>query len=258
MLAPHTHPLLDHLPYIRHGFFSRHGGVSKGIYESLNGGGRHDKKEHILENRQRVKDFFVARKLLSLAQCHSSSVIMVDNKTTDNHIAADGMVCREKNLALCILTADCAPLLLADKQQNIIAACHAGWRGATGGVIEETIRVMQKIGGQAKNMIAVLGPTIGPESYEVREDMVKVAIEKNPLAKNFFREKKYINQQDKLFLFDLPNFCMALLQQQGVDSVAWLGVDTLYDDNFFSHRRNRLAGKDEYGRLMNVIMLAAA
>ena len=253
IVNPLTHKLLVS-QNLRHGFFDRHGGVSTDIYESLNGGpGARDLPAAVIANRQLVQDFFHAQKLLSLHQCHSATVIVADQQTDGSSIKADGMVTKQHGLALCILTADCAPILLADHRNNIIGACHAGWRGAVGGVIENTIAAMCAMGARSENIVAVVGPLIGPTSYEVAIDMKNEAISQHAMAEQFFTPK-----ENGKFLFDLPNFCLAVLAANGVgvEHSAWLGIDTAANENYFSNRRNKLQGLDDYGRLMSVIMLA--
>ncbi len=255
MLKPLTHPLL--INHARHGFFNRHGGVSRGLYSSLNGGaGSKDNIDDVMENRRRVQEFFAARKLITLHQCHSATAIVATPDTEISQIKADGMVTADSNIALCILTADCAPILLVDQQKKIIGACHAGWRGAVGGVIENTVQAMKKLGSAPANIAAVIGPLIGKESYEVGEDMRAAATQQQPWAKDFFTplEQSPEATQEK-FLFDLAGFCAAVLKTQGVERVANLGVDTLTNEDFFSNRRNKLQGQDDYGRLMSVVMI---
>ncbi|MDI9313185.1 MAG: peptidoglycan editing factor PgeF [Hydrotalea sp.] len=247
-LNPMTHSLLE-VPHLRHGFFDRHGGASTGVYESLNGGaGSRDLPDAVYENRQRVQRFFGAPKLLSLHQYHSAVVVRVDAQSGSTK--GDGMVTNKTGIALCILTADCAPLLLVDKTKNIIGACHAGWRGAVGGVIKNTVAEMMAMGARPENINAVVGPLIGPKSYEVASDMKTDASQQHPLAEQFFTPK-----ENGKYLFNLPGFCLAALHDCGVVSAAWLGVDTAANDHYFSNRRNKLRGLDDYGRLMSVIML---
>lgn len=254
MLQPHVSPLLKATPHIAHGFFNRHGGVSQGIYDSLNGGpGSHDASENVVENRRRLQSYFSAERIYALYQCHSNRVITIDQHNDTNNIGnerADGMVTNLPRRALVILTADCAPLLLADRRQKIIGACHAGWRGAVAGVIENTVSGMNNLGSRTADITAAIGPLIGPRSYQVRGDMKKAATDQNPLAEQFFTAIG--NDQ---FLFDLSGFCGALLTRLGVGQHGWIGKDTYADHGFFSHRRNHQQGIDDYGRLLSCIML---
>lgn len=267
MSIPHfTAKTLAGITQIQHGFFTRHGGVSEGIYQSLNGGfGSKDKKDAVLMNRQKIREFFDANHFITLHQCHSANVITITPALIQAHqlpgapwcfnhqnLWADSMVTNVEKSLLTILTADCAPILLADKKQPIIGACHAGWRGVVGSVIETTIAAMQQLG--ATKITAAIGPLIAPTSYEVGEDMkIKVLSHLGRDAEKFFQPK--LTNSAKKFYFDLPGICLEKLFQAGVENAEWIRQDTYSNHDFFSYRRNSQQGIKDYGRLMSCIMI---
>src|SRR5471032_2549104 len=169
-------PSLAKLGHIRHGFFTRAGGVSQGIYASLNGGvGSNDAPDNVTENRKRMATSLGVSpdRLLSLYQIHSPEVIVAEKPwTRENRPRADGVVTRTPSLAIGVSTADCGPLLFADSQAGVIGAAHAGWRGALTGVIEATIAAMEKLGAERARIVAALGPTIRQPNYEVGPEFV--------------------------------------------------------------------------------------
>jgi len=246
---------LSALPSITHGFFGREGGVSKGIYSSLNcRADENDSKENVAENKKRVlaKLGVPETGLQMLAQIHSDKVGVLENAGIISPAPqADGLVTAEKNIALGILTADCAPVLFADSQAEIIGACHAGWRGAKTGIAEKTLEAMEKLGAKRKNIIAAIGPCIGPDSYEVSVEFYENFLSDLPENKIFFTSGKPGH-----FLFNLPGYIKFRLEKSGLGSVEWLGKDTLLEPNgFFSFRRNTLAGMKNYGCQISVIAM---
>ncbi|MBX9976914.1 MAG: polyphenol oxidase family protein, partial [Alphaproteobacteria bacterium] len=164
MLSPFYASSLTQIPSLRHGFFTRHGGVSEGYFASLNCKGRDDNPAHVHKNRRRITNFLGGRTWIGLDQKHTNNVLFID-KPLDHSPSADAMVTTTPGLVLGIITADCVPILLADKQKPIIGAVHSGWRGTFDGIIENTIALMREKG--ATDIIAAIGPCIHQESYEV-------------------------------------------------------------------------------------------
>lgn len=254
---PHERaPALDHLP---HGFFGRQGGVSSGIYTSLNCGlGSNDSREAVLENRARVAaglDAGVApAALVSLHQIHSATAITVETPWTPGQgPQADGMVTRQRGLALGILTADCAPILFADKAAGVIGAAHAGWKGAIGGVIEATVEAMLALGATRAGIAAAIGPCIGQASYEVGpEFQTRILEQDGPDAIRFFTRPAPGSRPH----FDLPGYVADRLARAQLGRVENLALDTAGDEaRFFSFRRTTLAGRPDYGREIAAIAL---
>jgi YfiH family protein len=246
------------LPGIRHAFFTRRGGVSEGIYATLNGGlGSHDAPDHVAENRGRMsRHLGVAEAaLVSLYQVHSPAVVVVDGPIAlADRPKADGMVTRVPGLALGIATADCGPILFADARNRVVGAAHAGWKGALGGVIEATVAAMEGLGAERGQIVAVLGPTIAQPSYEVGPDfLVRFRAE----AAGFERFLGPGTRADHA-QFDLPGFVLARLGEAGIARSADLGRCTYAEpDLFYSYRRTTHRGEADYGRLISAIALDA-
>jgi polyphenol oxidase len=247
-------PLLAALPGVRHGFFTRRGGVSTGVYESLNlGRGSNDDPAAVEENRRRAAAWFGVKSeaLLSAYQIHSADAHPVDAAWTDQP-KGDAIVTAKPGLALGALSADCAPVLIVDPQARIVAAAHAGWRGALGGVVVSAVSAMTRLGARPDQMVAAVGPCIGPKSYEVGLDFLDRFAAELPGAERFFEPGARAGKR----LFDLPGFVLDRLAQAGVAEAEWIGRDTLADEeDFFSNRRNVLRGEGDYGRLMSAVML---
>ncbi len=251
MTAPFlTSPLLAATRGVRHGFFTREGGVSRGVYASLNAGpGSRDDPAAVAENRRRVAVAFnqPPEDLLSAYQIHSAEVAVAHSSWGEARPRADGVVTGAAGLICAALSADCAPVLLAEPRARVIAAVHAGWRGALGGVIERGVEAMIAAGARRERILAAIGPCIGPASYEVRDDFRAAFGEADA---RFFRRGG-----DRLF-FDLPSFVLDRLAAAGVGDAEWIGRDTLAEPAlFFSNRRAHLAGEPDYGRLISAIML---
>ncbi|HCM84086.1 MAG TPA: peptidoglycan editing factor PgeF [Alphaproteobacteria bacterium] len=255
----HSAALLEY-DNIGHGFFGRSGGVSTGIYSSLNcGPGSDDDPDAIAENRQRViyKIASTQQPLVSLHQVHSANVVAVTAPwENDNRPKADGMVTRTRNLALGILTADCCPVLLADNENGVIGAAHAGWRGALAGILPATIKAMIQIGANMANIRAAIGPTIQQESYEVGKDVQQAFMTADPQNGKFFRPAVRAEH----FMFDLPGYTAHSLQQAGIHLYENLGMDTYPAENeFFSYRRRTHethgTAQGNYGRQISAIIL---
>ena len=251
-----THPKLESVAGVWHGFFTRQGGVSEGIYASLNVGfGSEDEPDNVAENRRRASERIAADHLLTVHQVHGKRVIRVSEPwPTDVAPQADAMVTDCSGLALGILTADCAPVLLCDSKNKIIGAAHAGWRGAVGGVLQATIEAMIDIGADRRSILAAVGPTIGPNSYEVGEAFPQPFLDQDSQNRLFFTP----SSRQGHFYFDLPSYIGKYLAQEGLACTVHLECDTCAEeDNFFSYRRGTLRGEKDYGRLLSAIMIEA-
>ena len=250
------HPLLD-LPGIQHGFFTRQGGVSTGVYDSLNIGlGSKDDPEAILENRRRVAASFdrPADQLLSLYQIHSNIARDVSGPWTEDRPEADGLVTTTPGLILSALSADCAPLLFADPDNRVVGSCHAGWKGALHGMIEATIKLMQDKGARLDAIRCVIGPCIAQASYEVGADYADTFAQHDPDSPTFFIPGASADKR----MFDLPGYCLMRVKRAGISQATTTGHDTCADEAlFFSNRRNFKQGLGDYGRLISAIMLRA-
>lgn len=246
---------LDKVEIISHGYFTRHGGISEGIYSSLNCGfGSKDNKEHVRENRNRVMQNIGLSigSLRTTYQTHSANVVVIkDINLNTSKIMADAMVCNIKGITLGVLTADCAPVLLVDPINDVIGAVHAGWKGAVSGIIEATISEMSKLGAEAKQILATVGPCIGKNSYEVGPDFIS-NFEKQDIANRCFFSKG--KRGDRL-QFDLNSYLLSRLSFAGVTKSNSLWKDTYSDDSLFSYRRSCLKGESDYGRNISVISL---
>ena len=245
------------LPGIRHGFFTRAGGVSEGIYQSLNGGiGSNDTPSKVAENRTRMAVALgvTADRLLSLYQIHSPRVVVAEAPwDLANRPHADAMVTRVPQLALGIGTADCGPVLLADPQAGVIGAAHAGWRGALTGVIEATIEAMEGLAADRKHMVVAAGPMISQGNYEVGQDLLDRFRETDPGSDRFFKPAERRGHA----MFDLPGYIVARLKRAGIPQVEELGLCTYADPaQFYSYRRSTHRTEPDYGRHINAIALA--
>lgn len=244
-----TDPLLD-LPNIAHGFFTRHGGVSKGLYDSLNGGlGSDDNLDHALENRRLAASALGGGddRICGLYQIHSNICHMADPEK-DTRPQGDAIITTEKAVTCVILTADCVPVLLADPKAGMIGAAHAGWRGAQAGIIASTISAMTKAGALRQNLVAVVGPAIQQASYQVGDDLRDDVLKASPDAEGYFIK------DGERWRFDLPSYVLGQLKAEGITS-SKLPHDTYTDDRFFSHRRATHENTGDTGRLMAMIRL---
>ncbi|MBA2587357.1 MAG: peptidoglycan editing factor PgeF [Alphaproteobacteria bacterium] len=244
---------------IAHGFFSREGGVSTGIYQSLNcGPGSKDAPEAIAENRRRIAAALVPGgqppQLVSLNQVHSNIVHILP--AWESRPEGDAMVTAAPGLALGILTADCAPVLFTDPKARVIGAAHAGWKGALGGVLEATLDAMEKLGAMRMRIQAVIGPSISQDAYEVGWDFRDRFLELGLKQRRFFVP----SDKEGHYRFDLPGFVAHRLTTAGAGSVESLvetmGVCTYPPENgYFSFRRTTHAGEPDYGRQISAIVL---
>ncbi len=248
---------LAKLPGIRHGFFTRVGGVSEGIYQSLNGGvGSEDSPANVAENRARMaKQLGVTPDhFLTCYQIHSPEVVVAETPwPSSERPRADAIVTRTPNLAIGISTADCGPVLLADPEAHVIGAAHAGWRGALTGVIEQTVAAMEKLGAKRGRIVAAAGPMIRQPNYEVGQDLLDrfVAIEPNTIR--FFKPAKRPGHS----MFDLAGYVVSRLRRAEVAEIEDLGLCTYADPaQFYSYRRATHQAEPDYGRHTNAIALA--
>ena len=243
----------DALAPLRHGFFTRKGGASSGIFSGLNcGPGSSDLAEVVAINRARVAQAMgvAADHLLTLHQTHSDTVITVTAPFTDRP-KADAMVTATPGIALGILTADCQPVLFADPKAQVIGAAHAGWRGAKDGVLEATLTAMEELGAARANISAVIGPTISQSAYEVGPEFFEAFLADDPQNARYF-----VQGAGDRHVFDLPAFGLHHLRAAGVGHAEWTRHCTFGDpDRFFSYRRTTRAGEADYGRLISVIRL---
>jgi len=249
-------PLSAELLPVPHGFFTRQGGVSKGPYASLNcslSGG--DSREAVLENRARAAQAVGARPehLVGLMQVHGAEVIEVTTAWPPGQgPRADAMVTTRPDIALGVITADCAPILLADTAAGVIGAAHAGWRGAVAGVVQATVGAMTRLGATPETMVAAVGPCIGQASYEVRADLRDAVLVRDRAHDRFFAP----GCSERRWQFALADYCAELLAAAGVHRVSVLGIDTAADEErFFSYRRRTLAGGGPIGHQISIIAL---
>ena len=242
---------------IRHLFLSRAGGVSEGIYAGLNCGlGSDDNRDHVVENRARAAQMVGADddRLRTLYQVHSSTVIDAETMDPAAPPQADALVCSRPGLAIGVLAADCAPVLFAAPAAGVVAAAHAGWRGALDGVIEATVAAMTARGAERADITAAVGPCIGPGSYEVGPEFPEPFLDQDPANKRFFTARP---DSDRM-LFDLPGYVGSRLAGAGIGTHSATGHDTYGDENFFSYRRSCHRREPDYGRNLSLIMLQPA
>jgi polyphenol oxidase len=248
-------PGLSSQQSIRHAFFTREGGVSDGIYASLNGGvGSSDDPEKVQENRRRMAEALSVAPdaLISVYQVHSPDAVIVEGPWRGEGPKADAIVTSVPGLALGITTADCGPVLFADAQARVIGAAHAGWRGAVTGVLESTIEAMERLGAKRENVVAVLGPTISQKAYEVGPDFIERFTTEAPGYERFLKEAERPGHA----MFDLPGFIGARLKAAGIKAFTDLGLCTYSDEErFFSYRRTTHRQEPDYGRLISAIAL---
>jgi len=256
-MAPYlTSPLLAALGGVRHAFFTREGGVSEGIYASLNTGpGSGDDPGRVMQNRRRAMARFdlAPGALVTGYQVHSATVEVVEGPWPGAAPQVDGIVTQTAGVVCGALAADCAPVLIADPQARIVAAAHAGWRGALAGVVAEAVRVMVERGGDPARMTAAVGPCIGPASYEVGLEFLGAFVAADPANERHFRAGVGPDKRQ----FDLPGYVLTQLAAAGVTRAEWIGADTFADEaRFFSNRRAVHRGETDYGRLLSAIALA--
>ncbi len=239
-----TADTLDH-PGVVHGFFGRNGGVSQGIYTSLNTGFHKDDDDiNVIENRQRILNTLNVGHMVTLRQVHKADVLLVD-ASTENGYQKDAMVTKTPGRLLAIQTADCVPILLADPVNRVIGAVHAGWKSAVAGIVKNAIDAMKSLG--AKNISAAIGPCIHQESYEVGQDVFDAAN-----APTFFMP----STKPGHYLFDLGGYVLNQLKGQGVENAIALPLNTYtLKDKYFSCRRSAHANEPSFGSQLSVIGL---
>jgi polyphenol oxidase len=253
-LAPITHPLLDRAG-VRHGFFTRQGGVSTGIYDGLNTGvGSNDDPAAVAENRRRIAEHLggVPDDFAACYQIHSAVARVAGAGWNGDRPEGDAAVTAAPGVICAVLTADCAPILLADPEAGVVGASHAGWKGALDGIVGATVAAMEGLGAQPRRMVAVVGPCIAQASYEVDTAFMDRFAAQDPASARFFAP----GISDDRRQFDLPGFVLWRLEQAGVGQAAWTGDDTRADETrFYSNRRAYLNGEPDFGRLMSAISL---
>ena len=250
-------PSLAKLARIRHAFFTRTGGVSQGVYASLNGGvGSNDAPDKVAENRARMAATLGVSpdRLLTPYQIHSPEVAVAEQPwTRDNRPRADAVVTRTPSLAIGVSAADCGPLLFADSQAGVIGAAHAGWRGAFTGVIEATVAAMEQLGANRSRITAALGPTISQPNYEVGPEFVERFVSAAAANARFFKASERAGHA----LFDLNGYIAARVQHAGIVKFEDLGLCTYAEpERFYSFRRSTHRSEPDYGRHINAIALA--
>jgi len=247
-----TSPLLG-VAGVRHAFFTRQGGVSEGIYASLNVGlGSRDGPDAVRENRRRAAAHFGADDILTAYQIHSAEAVLAEGSWPDGAPQADAVVSATPGVVCGALAADCAPVLLADPEARVVAAAHAGWKGALTGVVEAAIARMEGLGARRDRLRAAVGPCIGPRSYEVGLEFLERFTAEDPAYAGFFHPGGSAEKR----MFDLPAFVLGRLRSAGVERCEWIGRDTCAEPElFFSNRRAFKQAEPDYGRLLSAIML---
>ncbi|QDY68456.1 peptidoglycan editing factor PgeF [Qingshengfaniella alkalisoli] len=239
---------------IRHGFYTRHGGASSGVFAGLNCGfGSSDQSDIVSINRARVaQDMGVTPdKLLGVYQVHSPKAVIATDPSDTTGVKADAIVTRTQGIALSVLTADCAPVLFSDPEAGVIGAAHAGWRGALGGVLEATLDAMTQLGAKPESTRVVVGPTISQGAYEVGPEFFDDFMAEDPEYSRFF-----VAGEDDRMMFDLPGFVLARLRALGAEQCEWIRHCTYSDPaRYFSYRRSAHEKSADYGRLISVIRL---
>ena len=240
---------------IRHGFFNKLGGKSIGIYKSLNcGPGSRDKRNKIAENLKIVKNRIdkKSKDIFLLHQLHSNKFVFIGKnfKFNKGKIKADAIITNQKKLPIAVLTADCVPILLYDSKKKIIAAIHAGWKGAFKGIITKVINFMLLKGCKENSITAAIGPCIQQKSYNVGNEFLQRFIKKNRSNKIFFKRKK------NMIYFNLPNFVKSQLKSYKITKIDMINIDTFVKkNNFFSARQSLKLKHDDYGRNISIIMI---
>lgn len=246
------------LPAVRHAFFTRAGGVSQGVYASLNAGvGSADDPRLVAENRARMAGALGVEpdRLVSVYQVHSPDVVVAEEPwPAYDRPRADAIVTRQPGLAIAASTADCGPVLLADAVARVVGAVHAGWRGALAGVTDSAIEAMERLGAERARIVAAIGPMIRQPNYEIGPEVVDQFITEDPDNRRFFAP----SQRPGRAMFDLAGYIAARLRRAGIIAVEDIGVCTYAAaDRFYSYRRMTHLGEPDYGRHLSAIALAA-
>ena len=248
-------PLLSAISSLRHAFFTREGGVSRGLYDSLNGGlGSDDDPANVVENRRRMSEQMgvMPSHFLSPWQIHSPDSVVVSTPwEAASRPRADAIVTRAEGLAIGVTAADCGPILFVDPNARVVAAAHAGWKGALTGIVESTVDTMVKLGAERTGIVAAIGPLIRQHSYEVGGEFVERFIEADAENSLFFIP----SAREGHAMFDLAGFIRMRLERAGVLMIDDLGVDTYSDERFYSYRRSVHRNEPDYGRHVHAIAL---
>ena len=248
-------PLLSAIPGLRHAFFTREGGVSDGIYASLNGGiGSNDDPANVTENRRRMAEQMGVTpvRFLSVYQIHSPDAVVATGPWQGvERPRADAIVTATQGLAIGVTAADCGPILLVDPNARVIGAAHAGWKGALTGIVESTVAAMEKLGAERGGIVAAIGPLIRQHSYEVGGEFVERFIEADAENALFFIPSSRENHA----MFDLASFIRMRLENAGVLMIDDIGLDTYSDERFYSYRRSVHRAEPDYGRHVHAIVL---
>ena len=239
---------------LKHGFFNKKGGKSKGIYSSLNCGvGSSDLKKNVISNLQIVckKVGIPKKKIALLHQVHSNKFYFIKNNNCNSKkIKADALITNVKNIAIGVLTADCMPILIYDKNKKIISAIHAGWKGAYRGIVKKVVKFLIKKGCNPDDLIVAIGPCISKKNYEIQKDFVNKFIKKDEQSKKFF------NMTNKKTYFSLNNYVYYQLKTLGIKNIEIINKDTFAPkNNFFSSRRSAKNKENDYGRNISIIMI---
>ena len=246
---------LSKLQKINHGFFNKNGGVSGGVYKSLNCGiGSKDNKKNIKRNLKIVKNKICkkTKDIFLIKQIHSNKFIFINerSKITNRSKKVDAIITDKKNFPIAILTADCVPILIYDDKRNMIAAIHAGWKGAFNGIIKNVLKFMFKKGCASKNTTVAIGPCISRNSYEVQKDFKNKFIKKDKKNIIFFKDS------NKKIYFDLPNYVKTQVKLHKIKNIDSLNKDTfIKKNNFFSARQSIKFKHNDYGRNISIIMI---
>ncbi|HEY7750046.1 MAG TPA: peptidoglycan editing factor PgeF [Aestuariivirgaceae bacterium] len=250
-------PALQQIAKVKHGFFTREGGYSKGLFASLNCGyGSGDDRQTVALNRDLVAARLHVKPddLLTAYQQHSPTVISVAQSWSPQAAPrADAMVTRQSGIALAALTADCAPVLFAASTGEVVGIAHAGWKGALAGVAEATLSAMESLGVDRRNVVAAIGPTISGAAYEVGTEFHHRFLESDPANSAFFK----LGATAGHYMFDLPAYLAARLRRSGLKTIVDLALCTYSDEQrFFSYRRATHRREQQYGRLISAIAIA--
>ena len=237
---------------LKHCFFSRKNGVSSGIYESLNCGiGSNDDISNVKKNLEIVSKVFdiESNKLALMNQSHSNKVLSVENVNNSKRFDCDALLTKNDAIALCVLTADCAPILIYEVQNKIVGCIHAGWKGAFSGIIENTILKLSEMGGDKNKLIVTVGPCISQNNYEVKKDFYSNFISQSKQNEKFFEDNG-----NESFRFNLRAYINKKFKDLGVQKIDNIAVDSFASKNeYFSHRRAKKLGEDDYGRCISAI-----
>jgi YfiH family protein len=239
---------------VRHGFFTRRGGASSGVFHGLNCGlGSSDQSEIVRINRHRVADAMdvAPEDLATIYQVHSADALTLDSPPEQGTVKADAMVTATPGLALGVLTADCQPVLFSDPEAGVIGAAHAGWKGALGGVLEATLERMEELGADRARIVAAIGPTISQQAYEVGPEFLETFLAEDSESARFFA-----NGTGDRYHFDLVGYSLNRLRTAGIADVEWIRRCTYSEpERFYSYRRSVHNKEADYGRLISVIRL---